>query len=339
MTRPSSVARLRREVVRVIGDILPPGEPPALLDFPAYGNVGDSAIWLGELACLEALGCPEPSYTCDLGTYDRDTLARRVAGGPIWFSGGGNFGDLYPLHQRFREQVVADFPRNPIVQLPCSIHFQDRRALDRARRIYGRHPEMTLLARDEVSREVMRAEFGNRVALCPDMALCLATRSLRSRRTPNDDVLWLLRGDDEGRSEPGGGVRDAPPADWTAEPRPWWKWVRRAGEWLAGGSTAGVVRRTVSATYPLLARKRVTAGVRLLSSARVIVTDRLHGHILCLLLGIPHVLLDTRHGKNSSYFQTWTSDHPGAHLADSKPAAGEIAAALLGSLPDRTSCA
>jgi pyruvyl transferase EpsO len=40
----------------------------------------------------------------------------------------------------------------------------------------------------------------------------------------------------------------------------------------------------------------------------VVVTDRLHGHILSVLLGIPNVLMDNSYGKNQSFYATWTQD-------------------------------
>jgi exopolysaccharide biosynthesis predicted pyruvyltransferase EpsI len=46
--------------------------------------------------------------------------------------------------------------------------------------------------------------------------------------------------------------------------------------------------------------------MRLISAGRVVVTDRLHGHILCLLLGLPHVLLDNAYGKISNFHRMWT---------------------------------
>jgi len=39
----------------------------------------------------------------------------------------------------------------------------------------------------------------------------------------------------------------------------------------------------------------------------VAITDRLHGHILCLLLGIPHVVLPDRYGKLRGFVEAWTS--------------------------------
>lgn len=50
------------------------------------------------------------------------------------------------------------------------------------------------------------------------------------------------------------------------------------------------------------------AGFELLGSARFVITDRLHGHILSTLIGVPHVLLDSKLGKNLNLHNTWTSD-------------------------------
>ena len=55
----------------------------------------------------------------------------------------------------------------------------------------------------------------------------------------------------------------------------------------------------------------------MLSQGRFAITDRLHGHILCLLMGIPHVVLNDRYGKISNFYETWTSGNPLAYWAES----------------------
>jgi pyruvyl transferase EpsO len=66
----------------------------------------------------------------------------------------------------------------------------------------------------------------------------------------------------------------------------------------------------------------------LVSSAEVIVSDRLHAHVLCMMLGIPHVMVDTRYGKISSFINTWTVDSELVELASSPKEAVEIARSL-----------
>lgn len=50
------------------------------------------------------------------------------------------------------------------------------------------------------------------------------------------------------------------------------------------------------------------AGFDLLGSARFVMTDRLHGHILSTVIGVPHVLMDSKLGKNLNFHNTWTRD-------------------------------
>ena len=47
-------------------------------------------------------------------------------------------------------------------------------------------------------------------------------------------------------------------------------------------------------------------GMMFLQRGRVVVTDRLHGHVLCVLCGIPHVVIDPVNNKTSSYMRSWT---------------------------------
>jgi len=62
------------------------------------------------------------------------------------------------------------------------------------------------------------------------------------------------------------------------------------------------------------------------SQCPAIVTNRLHGHILCVLLGIPHVFLPNSYYKNEAFYSTWTHDLPGCRfVADPMHAAEALA--------------
>jgi pyruvyl transferase EpsO len=234
-------------------------------------------------------------------------LAARIGDGTVLISGGGNFGDLYPHHQKLREAIIADFPHNPIVQLPQSIHFSRPAGLEQAARICDVHRDFTFLVRDNPSLELARRAFHSRVMLCPDMAFGLGL--LARRRAPDYDVVFIGRRDREMRYA-------GPPAvarpgmlrtDWLREEEALVRRVR------------GVLRRYANrhprvdwldrlarhAEAPL-ARHRLARGIAMLSRGRAVITDRLHAHILSLLLGIPHCLLDNSYGKVRGYWETWT---------------------------------
>ena len=81
--------------------------------------------------------------------------------------------------------------------------------------------------------------------------------------------------------------------------------------------------------YLTKARIGVMMALGILSRGRVVVTDRLHGYILCLQAGIPHVLIDNSYGKLSSFHATWGKDSCITWFADSAPEAFDLARQLV----------
>jgi len=75
------------------------------------------------------------------------------------------------------------------------------------------------------------------------------------------------------------------------------------------------------------------SGVYQLQQHRLVITNRLHGHLLCLLLGIPHVLLPSPYQKMRSFYSTWTHQIPWCRFVKE---AGQVKVAvkeLLASFP------
>jgi pyruvyl transferase EpsO len=332
------IGSLGKKVVEMVGAVVRPRTPIALLDFPRHFNVGDAAIWLGEIAALSECGIrgADIRYVCDLATYDRDALRRSLGpDGVILFHGGGNFGDLWPRHQQFRESVVAEFPDRRIMVLPQSIHYSHQEGLKNAIRVFDAHPSLTILARDVFSYTLLKQEFKATADLCPDMAFCLGPVS---RNVPDRDVLYLGRNDKEAvRATTEAVIDGADPCDWPAIGNAW-QW--RASDSLArlqishrrvSSYLARPVQSLARASFNLMARERIESGRRLLSHGRVMVADRLHAHILALLMGIPHVLLDNSYGKLSRFHECWTSASKLTRTARDRADAFDIAYALLGS--------
>lgn len=318
------IESLRAAIHAVLDPLLAPASRVALLDFPAHSNVGDSAIWLGTLAYLRAIGKPV-CYTCDSRTYSREHLAARLGDGVILLHGGGNLGDLWEIPQRFRERVVRDFPDRPIIQLPQTMHFRDPAALARARAVFDAHPRLTLVLRDRRSVALARESFRAPTALAPDMAFALGPLSVPA--PASRPVLWLARTDHERAGDAGPPLADT--VDWLAEPPTpairLERWLRtRVAE---RPRSERVLRSPLSRLADRVARQRLRRGCTLLRTGRVVITDRLHAHILSLLLGIPSVVLDNNYGKVRQFYETWTCGSPLARWAESPAHALEVAAA------------
>lgn len=327
------IASMRAEIGRVLRPLFPHDRPAALIEFPVHSNPGDSAMWLGETRYLSDAAVPTV-YLSDRFKHSSKRLARRLGHGTILLHGGGNIGDLYPAPQRFREEIIAAFPHNKIVQLPQSVHFESRAALERARRAFGTHRDFTLLVRDHRSFELARREFSCRTLLCPDMAFCIGELPLP--RSPVTDIALLIRTDVEAtQNSAEAGHLGYPARDWEPLPRTTWSRAEyrlcRVRSRLLGALVAGPAHRSrrlrsrSAQPFDRVARRRVAAGCSLLASGRVIVTDRLHGHILALLLGLPHVVLDNSSGKVKGFYETWTASCERAVWADSVEEALHVA--------------
>jgi len=301
----------------------------ALLDFPNYSNVGDSAIWLGEERYLRSAGL-KVTYRGEASHYMAQGLEGKIGRALILLSGGGNLGDLYPTHQHFRERIIRSFPSHRIIQLPQSIHFADLPNLSHARAIFNAHPDLTLLVRDWKSLEIARNEFRARSILCPDMALALGPCG--RPRPSATKTMWLARRE----TDPEVKYRILPELRPGMERTDWWddassavaldetfRWlVVRYPRW------SGLCRRAIRGSYRPFARQRLARGLRLLARGEIVITDRLHGYILSLLMRIPHVVLDNSYGKVKSFHTTWTESSTITHWADSPEEALQTAMEL-----------
>lgn len=322
-----------RELVRSLGaqigacfaDSIPPG-PVSLVDFPDHSNVGDSAIWLGEMAWLDEMG-RTPAYSCDLDNFDEADLLAAAPRGPILIHGGGNFGTTWIRHEEFRLHLLRRFRGRPVVQLPQSIFYDDAdRAAEMAQAI-REHGDFTLLVRDANSLAFAERHFDCATRLCPDAAIYLGC----SPRQPSKaDILALLRTDHEAVAGPA----TQPPAstivqDWLEEGRAA-QWLMRARIKLISLRAARPQDKRLTC-YRLLAETRLRRGYAILSQGKAVVTDRLHAHILSLLLDIPHVAMDNSYGKLGAFAEHWTAGYRGFHRATSRGEAFALAQTLIGS--------
>ncbi len=170
------------------------GSRYALLDFPDHANVGDSAIWLGELVMLRGITGRDPDYVCTWHDFDEQALRDACPDGIVFLHGGGNLGDIWPHHQQLRETVLEQLRDRIVVQLPQSIHFRDASAAVRFAGIAARHPQLTLYARDTASLAIAQQMVGTVASLAPDSAFALGGQA---RREPDVPVLALMRTDKE----------------------------------------------------------------------------------------------------------------------------------------------
>jgi exopolysaccharide biosynthesis predicted pyruvyltransferase EpsI len=329
----SVLEELSEQVHRTVESVIEPGSRIALLGYPNHTNPGDHAVWMGAKATLERLRA-EIVYECSWRDYSRAAVAAAVQDGAlIVFTGGGNFGDLWPATQSLRERVLGEFKSARIVQLQQSIHFEHPRNLARTEKLLRRHGNVTLVVRDHDSLELGQRSFDVDARLGPDLAFAAQTRPLTD--APTADIAWIAREDRESR---GLNPPATPAGVWRAD------WNLRdnerqpiQGEAPLSASLGELIARNRALTKAAddwrvladvraqLTQLRLDRGCRLLRRGRVIVTDSLHAHILGLMLGIPTVATDNSYGKLRGTFDAFTHSVPIARWADTPAEALAIA--------------
>jgi len=318
-----AIASQHQMLVDAVSVHLSPGTDYALVDFPFHTNVGDSAIWLGERRLLRQCSGRDPAYVCATHGFDPTELNRSCPDGPVFVSGGGNFGDLWPSHQTLREHLLETLPGRSVIQLPQSIHFQDPRRAETFVRALADHRHFSLMVRDAASLAWARATLDCPVTLVPD---CVVTLGPLTGRKMSTGTLLLLRQDQERLSGEVDVLLKLPAVrscDWAGSRstarRLWEKALRFAS---AFGHAA------LLAAFDAHARSQLRRGVRLVSRPGNMVTDRLHAHLLRWMLARPQVVLDNSYGKVHGYAKLWTQASPEVQLADSPQEAANILTTL-----------
>lgn len=326
----SDVARHARHMLE---QVVPMGINCALIGSPEHGNVGDSAIWLGQRMFLQDRRATV-RYSCSDATFDEAVLRRAMPSGIVYLQGGGNWGTLWPAAQAVREQVLEQLHDYVVVQLPQSIYYEDAASLERTRALVQAHPAFTLMVRDRASFDIGVNGLGAYTLLCPDSALLL--EGTLHRHQPDVDCLILARTDKERLT---GGLSavlgDTPQTvatvDWLEEPRTWTHAMVDVLARRATGRWAGsrFFQAAMVALWDRIALERLDRGCRVLSRGHVVVTDRLHAHILSTMLGIPNVVLDNVYGKVGNFMDAWMQGNPLCRHADSVSDAAQIASEFL----------
>jgi pyruvyl transferase EpsO len=350
---------LKRSLHQALANI-PDFKRCALLDYPSHLNIGDHLIWLGSIFYITQTRQAQIDYVSPMG---KDFSAKEFAGlskeGPIFLHGGGNFGDFWPGYQNFREKIVSEYQGRPIVVLPQTIYFSSEAALARSAKIFNQHPDVTIFARDDRSLAIAREAFYNcKLYKAPDMAFQLVgLPKIPQKRSQSPRILYLCRTDaeinDRFRPEklkldgldvqdwvsytwitrkPGDGIRIPGSVRLTREG--WQRGLKTPKEWLSRQNwkwlhPSGLVFNQVHASHlHRISWEYMHSGIWQLQAYDLVITNRLHVHILCLILDIPHILLPGSYYKIPAFYQTWTENMPACCLVENVDEVYEAVEAL-----------
>lgn len=358
-----NITKLNKELHQALGKI-GKFERCALLDYPDYLNIGDRLIGLGAILYLTEVQQTEIQYIASVTDFSAEILAKKAGKAPIFLNGGGNLGDLWPTFQRFREQIISQYKDRPIVILPQSIYFANEENLKEAAEVFNGHPDLTLFVRDRYSYEIACQHFSNcQVILAPDMAFQLVElKNSCLKNNHQKSILYHCREDRElnrNNLDLSKEFANLVVEDWVSYKwllgvrKPWLVqkllqgyregWQRGLAtpkeylsrqKWLSSHPYKSKLERIYQPERHHLSLSSIHSGIYQFQQHRLIITNRLHGHILCILLGMPHIFLPNSYHKNEQFYQTWTNSIPFGKLVKEPAKIKTAVQELLNLFPD-----
>lgn len=274
------------------------------LDYPVHHNIGDLLIFLGATSLLKkerkniVLGA-----MCDENVIElvSKTLAKYNGECTIIMHGGGNFGDLYPIHQNCRRDIVNNFPDANIIFFPQTIFYNDENVLEADKRLFGSHKDLSIYVRDKRSFEITK-NLTDKHYLSADTAHMLWNESGFSAEA-GQGVLNLTRYDIESKAEKVG-------FDWENLITKRDELIKRVICKFARKNHSPLVANILFRLWRYQSGRLSKRAAKYFNQFAAVKTDRLHGHILSCLISKPNTVSDNSYGKNSSYIELWTAQSP-----------------------------
>lgn len=298
-----------KQQLRQILNVIPQGSSIYYLDYPVHSNGGDLLIMKGTEAFFKDNQIRVRARYSVLDFPESLVIPKDHI---IVLHGGGNFGDLYPVHQRLREKIIAGYPQHRIVILPQTIFYKKEAEFDRTAHIFNRHNDVHLYVRDPLSYEMATMKFHNcSIYLSPDMAHQLWP--IQPKSSPGKDLLCFFRTDIEKTREQEQLERSGRGdyLDWTSLYN---RVEKKSINMIVRMMRKGGVPLPMQAIWGMYTDYLVGKAIKRFSGYKIVQTSRLHGHILSCLMDKPNTLLDNSYGKNSNYYNTWTNGIKSAQL-------------------------
>ena len=260
---------------------------------PEHGNLGDQAIVDTENTFFRnyfpAIPALEISYNHYL--YDRSGIIKHIQREDILAThGGGYFGMIYFHDEVMVRDILKSFPDNRIIVMPQTIFFDEsersREEMATSKSIMRQHSHLIFCAREKASYDFVIAKdmlsSNSNCHLIPDMFLY---RNDQSRNSTRGGILLCFRRDHESVLDTSQKEEMEAIAQQTGEDVKW---------------TDTVVDHPVSMT-----ERGAALGSKFneFRSAKLVITDRLHGMLFAAVTGTPCIALDNISGKIQGCYQ------------------------------------
>lgn len=317
----SQAMEILKEKLTGILKIIPSGSKIIYAEYPVYENIGDLLIMKG----TEKFFKDNQIEVVEKYNYNDFPLNLKLASDTIIvMQGGGNFGDLYIEPQSLRDRIVKMYPLNKIVLLPQTVEFKNSENEQDTFKLYKEHKNLHFFAREKRTYEKVENNLEN-LYLFPDMAHQLWPLETKVKKSVSTDILLISRTDGEKNMYEDEIIKKLEKVYYKTD---WPKVVSNNEKIiikifvkifkLNSKINNKVLRKLTSKLWDVYSSYLINKAIKLFNGYNHIVTSRLHGHILALLLNKNNTFINNSYSKNSEYYKAWSNISDITYLEETK---------------------
>ena len=254
-----------------------------LMGFPNHRNLGDQAIALAEEKFIRKHFPEYDFHSVPEGIMLKCVEKVRKACSDddiLVLHGGGNFGNQYMYIEESRRKILELFPNNPIILMPQSIYFskdeKGEEELSKTIKCYNKHDKFTIVAREQISYDIIKDNFDVEVIQTPDIVMSLNKQNFEQDR---NGIMYILRHDVEV-------VLNDSDRD---------KLIQVGHKYFDDVKVTDMMYTEKINDHQR--EKVLDTFMSEIGKRKVVVTDRLHGMIFCAITGTPCVVFSNYNHK------------------------------------------
>ena len=272
-----------------------------------HPNIGDTLIMKGEfnfLSTIKNIKCKE--YTTMWSFENRHPIIPKED--LLIMRGSGSFGDIWPEAPNFWKFAMKNYPENPILFMPQTIHFNDKKNLDEMANLINNHKKIILCLRDKESFTIAQNFFHCKSYLVPDMAFYMKAEIPTKFRTNNTSRTLLVKREDKEFKKSFLIDELLAKTDVTVSDWPTLKkngMVERFRKKLINYNFFNIYDLFIKHIY---SKYIICQGRKFLMPYSKIYATRMHAGIFAMMMGKETFFLDNNYGKLRKLYETWLSD-------------------------------
>ncbi len=279
-----------------------------VLGVPDYGNLGDQLLRIAELHFIQKFFS---NYNVVTIPFSKLYIAKKFkklinTKDIVSVQAGGNIGTLYPGIHEAQEKALARFKNSNVFFFPQTIYYSSdsfgTKLLSKSKLVYESMNHFVMFVRDNFSYQFAKNNLPSlKVSLVPDIALFIDIDqfNLNPSSSKKNEGLILIRNDSES----------------TMTSEEFYSLVNNSLKYCdrLQQSDTHIYRDGISDET---AWKEIEKLLNRISNSKFVVTDRLHGMIMCYLTNTPCVVVQSKSPKIKGVYK-WIEQCEFIKLIDS----------------------